>query len=197
MGEFTLTIPWTDRFEQGLQGIVEVQASDLPEDATIDILTKVLNSKFRAASKKKGSARTVDSILLYGAELDRDRSLDAVIPDLTSSSPRLIAQTKFIPRFVDITIKTLTGKAICLLVPVNDTFGALKKQIYHREGIPPDQQRLMFKARQLEDGRTLEDNEVKASCTMHHASFSWEFVLCSAGFTILERNLTERSAQCS
>ncbi|KAF4041812.1 Ring finger domain [Phytophthora infestans] len=167
MGGITLSIPFTDRFEQGLQGIVEVQASDLLENASVSSLIGVLNAKFRAASDEKGSARIVDNMLLYGAELDHSRELDAVIPDLTSSSARLVARTRFIPRFVDVTVKTLTGKCMFLSVPVNDTVGELKKQIYDREGIPPDQQRLVLDGRALEKRNTLEHYDVKAECTLH------------------------------
>lgn len=72
-------------------------------------LTKVLNKKFRAMSTKERSARVVECILLYGTELPCDRHLRAVIPDFTGSSTRLIAKTKFIPNFVDVKVKTLTG----------------------------------------------------------------------------------------
>eukprot|EP00596_Hydrurales_sp_CCMP1899_P007040 CAMPEP_0119051846 /NCGR_PEP_ID=MMETSP1177-20130426/73325_1 /TAXON_ID=2985 /ORGANISM="Ochromonas sp, Strain CCMP1899" /LENGTH=381 /DNA_ID=CAMNT_0007031185 /DNA_START=95 /DNA_END=1243 /DNA_ORIENTATION=+ len=84
---------------------------------------------------------------------------------ITSESILLITEIE--PIQYEIFVKTLTGKTITLKLDPNDTISKVKEYIQDKEGIPPDQQKLVFLGRLLEDSHTLSDYKVAQESTLH------------------------------
>jgi len=68
---------------------------------------------------------------------------------------------------MEVTVKDLTGRVLHLSVCSSDCLEVLKQKCTDATGVPPDQQRIIFQGRQLEDGHTLSDYHIQKGSVLH------------------------------
>ena len=155
------------------KGMVYNTLFELKAEDQCGVVYRTVSTKLRLNPKRiillneRGILRSDQTVESCGL-LEDDMNTVYVVDTIRDQKRCAKSPTQRTPRGpMFVTIKTIDGAILQVFVKPNDTIQMVKSRVQDLIGMPPEQQRLIFCGKQLEDGRTLSDYDIQREFTMH------------------------------